>query len=127
LNSASGRVFLAYKPWNSIRSLVESEIRSRIDRGDTSVRGIEDVKAMIAKVRSNGLGWVHSERVPGVNGLSVPIFDAFGNVVLSITVVGLSGTFDDSFSGPLANYLRELGRQVSIRLGYSESTSDLMA
>ena len=56
---------------------------------------------------------------PGVNAFSAPVFDYSGNIVLAITLMGSSGIFDPSWTGPQAQAIKACAAAVSKRLGYS--------
>jgi DNA-binding IclR family transcriptional regulator len=64
------------------------------------------------------LGRSIGERVSGINGLSAPIFDALGQLALTISTVGLEHAFDPSYDGVVANALRAAADRASILLGY---------
>lgn len=118
LTSASGRVFLAYGNPGQQESVLAEELRSRRERGEQTLVSPAEVEALRRETRRHGLGRVVGERVPGVNGLSVPVFDAMGEIVASMTTVGLAHMFRAEYDGPIADAIRAAGDRASARLGY---------
>ena len=53
--------------------------------------------------------------------LAAPVFDESGKLVLSLTAIGPSGLFDASLQGKIATRLRQLGQDLSQRLGHRSS------
>lgn len=118
LTSASGRVFLAWGNPGQQQALIAEELRARRERGETRLVTVAEVEALREQTRRHGLGRVDGERVPGINGLSVPVFDAMGEIAASMTIVGLAHMFTPDYDGPVARALRAAGERASARLGY---------
>ena len=118
LTSASGRVFLTFESAEKIKKVLAAEIRARESRKETTLISPEDVSALGSEVRRHGLGRSIGERVNGINGLSAPIFDALGQLALTISTVGLEHSFDPSYGGTVARALRAAAERASILLGY---------
>ncbi|MEN9759691.1 MAG: hypothetical protein RL676_841 [Pseudomonadota bacterium] len=118
LTSASGRVFLTFESGEKIKNVLAAEIRARKSRKETTLISPEDVSALRSEVRRHGLGRSIGERVNGINGLSAPIFDALGQLALTISTVGLEHSFDPSYGGIVARALRAAADRASILLGY---------
>jgi DNA-binding IclR family transcriptional regulator len=55
---------------------------------------------------------------PSIAALGAPIFNARG-LVMSLTLTGLSGSFDSSFSGEPAQHLLVTAQRISRRAGGS--------
>ena len=90
-SSATGRVFAAWQDPPS--RLLPAAVR----------RGI----------RSRGLAMVEGEHVPGINAISVPVFDAQGHLLLALTLVGYAASLPADLDGSAAEALRAAGRRVS--------------
>jgi DNA-binding IclR family transcriptional regulator len=118
LTSASGRVFLTFESGEKIKNVLAAEIRARKSRKETTLISPEDVSALRSEVRRHGLGRSIGERVNGINGLSAPIFDALGQLALTISTLGLEHSFDPSYGGTVARALRAAADRASILLGY---------
>uniref|UniRef100_UPI0032B2299E IclR family transcriptional regulator domain-containing protein n=1 Tax=uncultured Aquincola sp. TaxID=886556 RepID=UPI0032B2299E len=72
----------------------------------------------LAEVRRRGLARAVDLSLPGVSALAVPVFDGRGAMVLSITAIGPSATFDSHWDGTLAAELRRVAGGLSRRLGW---------
>lgn len=73
--------------------------------------------AVLAQVRREGLATSRDGVVAGVSALAAPVFDANGRLVLTLTAIGPSASFDTRPHGPLARALAGAGALVSKRLG----------
>lgn len=113
LNSASGRIFLAFETPSRVESVLAAEMRAT--KGIPSRAGIAKLQSTI---RSQGVANVLGERAQGVNGISAPVFDAFGALVFAITSVGLADQFDASYHGKPAQAVRAAADRASQELGY---------
>ena len=103
LNTATGQVFAAFLP----PGLIADELR-RPRLGDAKV---------IEQVRSRGVAAVEGTLVPGVNALSVPIFDHDSRIAGVIGVLSRSEELDVSHKGPVARALLRAANEISRRLG----------
>jgi len=74
--------------------------------------------ALIAAVREEGLATSRDGVVAGVSAAAAPVFDASGRLVLVLTAIGPSASFDTALGGPLAATLRESASLLSRRLGH---------
>jgi DNA-binding IclR family transcriptional regulator len=94
-SSATGRVFAAWQdpPSRRLAAAVRRDIRSR------------------------GVAVVEGEHVPGINAISVPVFDAQGQLLLALTVVGHAGSLRADPDGPAAEALRAAARRISAAIG----------
>jgi DNA-binding IclR family transcriptional regulator len=135
-NTASGRLFAAYLPVNTVLAALNEErayeVRSAQERNATQTPhgtgsnasagaavGIDPAFQQLLKdVRLNGLSDAVNLIVPGVSALAAPVFDESGKLVLSLTAIGPSAQFDVSLDGHIANALKSLGKDLSQRLGY---------
>lgn len=135
--SASGQLFGAYLPADTVRALLEQE-RRRAQRKSAqapvsgSADGLKDgwpdataglpptwkeFEPRLHAVRERGLSRSEGEIVPGVNALAAPVFDHAGTIVLAITAIGPAAILDTAWDGAAARALRECAAAVSHRLG----------
>jgi DNA-binding IclR family transcriptional regulator len=113
LNSATGRIFLAYLPKRQTQRLVALETPARN----------RDVEALAASVRANGMAQVSGDHIPGLSAISAPVLDAHGEAAAAITLVGLSSGFaPDTIAA-----LRSTARDASSALGWSNPVAGLVA
>lgn len=118
LNTATGLVFAAWLPKTEIAEMLEHEaIRlygERVLKHDIDRR----LERPLREVRRHGLARAVGRPIPGINALSAPIFDFNGQLVLAITSLGPSGTFDASWDGAIATAIKDCADGLSRRLGY---------
>jgi len=55
--------------------------------------------------------------VAGVSAVAAPVFEASGRLVLALTAIGPTASFDTAPDGPLAVQLRDAAALLSRRLG----------
>ena len=123
--TASGRLFAAFGPAEAVREALENEARlapaparpararagGRFGLGTAFDREIE-------RVRADGVACIEGVALPGISAVSVPVFDARGQLVLSLTAIGPSATFDSAVDGAVAARLKPAAAQLSMRLGW---------
>lgn len=108
LNSASGRVFLAYLPEALTRRRAEHELERALETGltwpdmDLSRDGIAQV---IAQARADGIATIDGRFIPGLNAISAPVLNWQGHAECAVTLIG---TRTDLLKrdGPVADELR---------------------
>ncbi len=118
LNSASGRVFLAYLPEVTTAPFVERELAASEKGRTINSKGLE---ALRAEVRKRGLGRGVGEENPNIAALAVPVFGANGRLALCIGVTSTIGGFDTSHTGKPAMALKRTAAELSRRLGFSNA------
>ena len=113
--TASGWLFAAYRSGNEVQSVLALEAVSATEGGRT----FDDAafQARLADIRQRGMSRVADEAIPGVSALAAPVFDGQGQLLLSITGIGPSATFDTAWDGALAAALRHCARGLSLQLG----------
>ena len=121
LGSATGKVFAAFSPPELTAPYLEAEIAAAQKSETSPFTSRAAVDAHLAMVRERRLGAIEdavltniNER--GVNGFSVPVFDASGAIVLALTMMGDSATFHQS--DPAVERLADAARRLSARLGF---------
>lgn len=125
LRSATGRVFLAYLPRSTTRTMVEKElgvIAAYLPR--EPIRTKDDVDQLIRHVRAARVGLTHEELVPGLSAVAAPVFDHQGRIVAAILHVGFSGQIH-SRAHPARQRLLEVADSLSIKLGFDPSIPNL--
>ena len=128
-DTASGRLFAAFGPADAVREALANEAKlaavgagtgSRPARGRTGGRfGLGTAfDREIERVRADGIAGIAGVALPGLSALAAPVFDARGQLVLSLTAIGPSATFDAGVDGAVARVLGPAARQLSTRLGW---------
>ncbi len=79
LSSATGHVFLAFRPENQTRAMVARETQPQLQP--------IDVEALRARVRRDGYSAVRGDLIPGLRATAAPIFDLQGEAVFTATVL----------------------------------------
>ncbi|MGQ3053024.1 MAG: IclR family transcriptional regulator [Roseateles sp.] len=74
--------------------------------------------ALIKAVRQDGIATSRDGVVPGVSAAAAPVFDASGRLVLALTAIGPSASFDTALDGALAAALKKAAAELSRRLGH---------
>lgn len=128
LNSATGRVFGAYLPRAQTLPFIQREQDPLAAAGATAdnpehPRTLEAYDAICAEVRARGVTRIHGGVLPGINAMSLPVFDANGQLCLALIALGAQSTFDTTADGPLERRLRQAVQQLSADLGYVPPTS----
>lgn len=119
-HTATGRVFTAW-----LEPAVAQHYIAR-ERGDervvTSISGHvsspEEVNQLGETIRKQGLAQALGNPLPGIDALSVPVFDHSDRLVMALTSLGPSGLFDASLDGAIAKALLTCADTISRQLGY---------
>ncbi|AEE68615.1 transcriptional regulator [Bordetella pertussis] len=120
LHTATGQVFAAWLPPKVAEHYIAREdgdaavIASLTPRKTTRA----NLDAMLADIRVHGMARALGNPLPGVDALSVPVFDHTGGIVLALTSLGPTGLFDASFTGAIARPLLACAQEISRKLGY---------
>ncbi len=118
LTSASGRVFSAWLPKETIGRLIDRRLKEGNLPPELQTR--TDVDAMLAGVRADGYAGVSGYHlVPGVEALAAPVFNFKNEITIGMLVVGVKGMFDMSADGPVVGALKTAAAALSLRLGYT--------
>ena len=135
-DTASGRLFAAFGPPEAVQEALAHEALSprqgspapgrpaRARAGGRFGLGVAFDRE-IERVRADGIACIDGVAVPGVSAVSVPVFDARGALVLSLTAIGPSATFDAAIDGAVAARLKPAAAQLSQRLGWKPPAPDL--
>lgn len=114
--TATGRLFASHLPAQLIEeSLLQDEVRIGPDmaRPAASV----DLQEMLNDVRKHGVSRAVDNPTPGVCAFSAPVFDYSGNMVLALTLMGCTRSFETEWDGTQAKAVRACGIAISRRLG----------
>lgn len=123
LLTATGRVFLAYLPEAETAAVVERELALFRGRGGHT-RADLDVAKIRADVRRVGLGHSLGEMNSSITALSAPVFDRDDRLSVTLTVLGIAGSFDSDSDGAVASHLREVAAELSRALGARPATPE---
>ena len=76
------------------------------------------MQKLLLEVRKHGLSRSIDNPTPGVCSFSAPVFDYSGNIVLGVTLMGRTSSFDHSWDGTQARAVRNCAFEISKRLGH---------
>ncbi|MDO8771390.1 MAG: IclR family transcriptional regulator [Burkholderiaceae bacterium] len=118
LTSASGRVFAAWLPKSTVNPLIAKEL---LTSGlPLEVRTAAAVEKMLATARKRGVAAVADYHlVPGVAAVAAPVFNAQGEITLSLLAIGVKSMIDLSLDGVVVTALKRSAQALSARLGYA--------
>ncbi len=121
LGSATGKVFAAFSSPLLTASYLASEIAAVQHLKDAEFATREAVEAHLALVRERRLGVIHNAVLAdvndrGVTGVSAPVFDAGGAIVLALTMMGDGAQFNEHDQA--VERLSDAARRLSARLGF---------
>jgi DNA-binding IclR family transcriptional regulator len=85
LHSATGQIFLAYRPDQELEALVGAELVQSPTMDADALQRLKD------KVRAEGKAEVGGTLIPGLNAKAYPIFDMQGHAILAATLVTAAG------------------------------------
>ena len=118
LTSASGRVFSAWLPRDTIQALMGRELATLALPED--LKTTSGIQTMLAQVRKDGVSVVSDYHlVPGVAAAAAPIFNFKNEITLSVLAIGVKGMIDLSLEGTVVAALRRSAHSLSLRLGYT--------
>ena len=103
--TASGRLFAAHLPRELLRATPGVGV---IDKA---------FERELSAIRAAGFSQIADAAVPGVSGLAVPVFDSSGALVLALTAIGASASFDTGANGVAVKTLRRCAAELTAQLG----------
>jgi DNA-binding IclR family transcriptional regulator len=120
MDTATGRVFAAYLPPKMTEKLAYAECQRLVPQDENEQRSaMREFELSLNEVREHNMARAVEHPVPGINALSVPVFNHDGHIVLALTAMGSKAVLDADWNSELANKLRDAANAISERLGYS--------
>lgn len=128
LRTAAGKVFLTYLPETELKRAIERELNdpeTALDAEFGSGRTAADRRLLLERtillvrkeVRRDGIAHSLGTQHPTYASLSAPVFDRDGNVPLTISLIGIKGSFPFGLNELPATRLHETAQAVSQKLG----------
>lgn len=125
ITSASGRVFGAWLPRETVAPLIEKELRNPELPEAWNTRA--KVDALFEEARRTGMASVSGYHlVPGVEAVAAPVFNFKNEITLAMLVVGVQGMFDMSPEGRVVLALKKAASALSTRLGHDGGGSGIV-
>lgn len=104
-HTATGKAFAAFYDRAKVRAILEPGAADGL------------LEAELAGVRANGVSVSVDALLVGISAMSAPVFDQRGEMVLALTLIGPTPSFDIDPEGALAQTLRAYAQLLSRRLG----------
>jgi DNA-binding IclR family transcriptional regulator len=120
--SSSGRLFAALLPSQVVAPFVDAEFAAGTPSDGTKPITRKNFRALLERVRETKISWIEGDLVRGVDGLSAPVFDHEGRIVLALTIMAMHGARDLSPDGPAAQLLNRVAGELSRRIGFRGGT-----
>lgn len=111
LNSATGRVFLAFLPSRQTGAMVAREV---MQKGGDPV-------ALITAVRAAGVAQVFGDHIPGLSAAAAPVLNAHGEAAAVITLIAAG----KNVAPGAIDRLRLDAAEASARIGWAASAADI--
>lgn len=120
--SATGRAFSAFCRSPFVRQLLDEEMRKTSETQKVAMATLRRQQdKVLGEIRERGLARATGNLTPGINGLSVPVFDSIGQMVAAITSLGPVGEFNAEWDSPAAKAMQSAAKTLSNRLGYDKT------
>ena len=117
LTTATGQVFAAWRPAAGIEPLLAAEAAAARRTG-LGPGKLAEVRALLDGVRRQGYARVDGSTSPAICGVSAPIFDHAGALVLALSSLGHQGQIDTGPDSALVKALCATAAEASQRLGF---------
>ncbi len=116
-HGAAGKLFLAFGAASrSIRDLVRGgKIKRLTDKTPTSAKLID---AELAKIRQKGYAISRGEAIPGVWGISAPVFDSNGHIRAALALTFAESLLPRNGIKRFISVLRQDAERLSSELGF---------
>lgn len=115
VNSATGQVFLGFRPEQETETFVADEMTNN---KSINVKMIAKIKT---EVRAKGMAHVGGTFIPGLDAKAFPIFDLQGNAILVATLISLADSAEKKHNES-ATALRVVCDEISQMVGMSPLT-----
>ena len=125
--TATGQLFASFLPDSIIAPMLAAELAQTggnrmIGRPTTP----DAIPSATARIRARGFAITEGVPVPGVNAISVPVFDHDGQIQLAVTVIGHAERLPVAEDGLIVTRVAQFGRDLSAELGYSTACQSTM-
>ncbi len=107
--TATGRVFLAFLPRSITAPVVVAAAGETVSPWGGHARELSgnELETELEIIRRFGIAVVTDLRIPGMTGIAAPVLDHRGKLDAVVTMIGVSGSFDMTPNGSVANELRD--------------------
>lgn len=116
--SSTGRAFAAFTQSQTLDDIVQRELKEASPGQRKALPNLKAVEAMLDQIRAQGCASVEGVLLPGINAISVPVFDVTRRLAGVLTALGVSASFDSNPEAELGTLLKRSAAELSARLGY---------
>lgn len=113
LDTATGRVFLAFLPAAETRPLLTAEVKAQ-----AGVRRPGTIDEIVAAVRRDMHSVIRDEVVPGLGAIAAPVFDAQGSLACTVAIITRSPDLQGGGSATLVRAVQQAAGDVSKAAGF---------
>ncbi|HZG60084.1 MAG TPA: IclR family transcriptional regulator [Anoxybacillus sp.] len=114
--TAVGKAILAHLPSNVVLDILKRKGMPR--HTDKTITDQDEFLKELAQVKQKGYALDLEENEYGIRCIAVPIFDHLGKVIAAVSVSGPTIRMTDERIEQLQARMRQIGKQISARLGY---------
>jgi DNA-binding IclR family transcriptional regulator len=119
-DSATGRCFSAFDSAPAIQQALTAELKRKATTSKISIAELRKAQEQkIVEARQNGIASAGGSHIPGINGLSAPVFDFTGQMVAAVTALGSAGQFQADPKSKEATRVKTAAAKLSNALGYT--------
>jgi DNA-binding IclR family transcriptional regulator len=111
IDSAPGKLFAAFLPVEQTEELVMRELK------ETNVDP-QSFYEELKEIRRKGFSLTEGSVIPGIMGISCPIFSQDGEMIAALTVIAWLGSLDKSEESEDIHKIRSIASEISRQLGY---------
>ena len=122
--SSSGRLFAALLPGEVAAPFIDAEFAAGTPTDGTKPITRKAFRDLLERVRETKISWIEGDLVRGIDGLSAPVFDHEGHIVLALTIMAMHGARDLSPEGQAAQLLKRVADDLSRRIGFRGGTAE---
>lgn len=115
-DTVTGRLFCAFLPSPTVQAALQAE-SARLRGAGLHAGLFDELHAALPEIRARRMARLAGQPVPGIQTIGAPVFDYTGAIFCAILVVGVAGSFDDGWDGPVAQTLDRHARTLSARMG----------
>lgn len=121
-STGSGKAILAFADGELLDGIIARHgLKARTAK---TITDETDFRNELAEIRGRGYAMDDEEQEEGVRCVAVPVRDASGHVVAAISVSGPATRLSDERIRALAPDIVAAGRDLSVRLGHTTSSTD---
>lgn len=118
-HTATGHVFAAWLAPKVAEHYLEREYADTAVLSSTHLDYDQtEFMQLLEQVRAQGAAQALGNPLPGIDAISVPVFDHSGNIVLALTSIGPNTVFDVTLDGEIAKAIKHCAARISSALGY---------